>query len=668
MTSKDAITHDSDPFEVALSGLFDRHPNAVVAGFDETMALVPVQEWIASLGKATFDTAHLLDVVHAEDRDDVLQAWQRLRAGDKQATQAQVKLADGSSGGLQLIDARAADGLYLAIFLPTKVLRTRTIWRQDEMGIVVDVDARTPDLLGWDRVEIVGRRSLELIHPDDQSEAVQHFINMRAKAGAAAPIRLRHLCRDGSWRWLEVFSENLLEDPAVGSIRSTRIDVQAEMQDEAPEGDEAPPATPRFMRWRQNELGVIRDVDAATSQLLGYTAAELVGRRSLEIIHPDDHEAVIANWMEMLVTPGLIRQTRSRHLRKDGSWLWVETTNHNLLLDPAHSCVHAEKADISKEMAAYEALQAREQLLHRLAESLPHGVIQIDADQRVVYANARLAQVVGVAAAATLPEQLTNLLDEDRARLDDAADQLLRTGSDHDLELRLRIPRDGAVRRIQVSMRALTASAGDVTGAILSVLDVTDSVALREELRDRATYDTLTRCYNRAAVLAELEETVCGPASRAQQGAGLAVVFVDLDLFKSINDRLGHAAGDELLTVAARRLRGALRENDVIGRLGGDEFLVICPDVDDPSSALELAERLACALRGRVDLVAGTVPTRASVGVAWQASAEADCGTLVQQADQAMYESKRRRRGRAVLHNAEVLAASEVVEQRRASV
>ena len=100
----------------------------------------------------------------------------------------------------------------------------------------------------------------------------------------------------------------------------------------------------------------------------------MVGHRSIEFIHPDDHALAIDNWMEMLALPGPGRRVRLRHRRKDGSWVWFEVTNHNLLDDPDHGCVVCEIVDISEEMAAHEELRAREQLLDRLAEAIPLGL------------------------------------------------------------------------------------------------------------------------------------------------------------------------------------------------------------------------------------------------------------------------------------------------------
>jgi diguanylate cyclase (GGDEF)-like protein len=122
----------------------------------------------------------------------------------------------------------------------------------------------------------------------------------------------------------------------------------------------------------------------------------------------------------------------------------------------------------------------------------------------------------------------------------------------------------------------------------------------------------------------------------------VAVLFVDLDRFKLINDTLGHQAGDELLIAVGQRLRTALRPPDTVGRLGGDEFVAVCEDIGGKGDALALAERLAASLEAPVRLAGRDVPIRASIGVAVSANSANDPATLLSEADGAMFWAKRR--------------------------
>jgi diguanylate cyclase (GGDEF)-like protein len=170
-------------------------------------------------------------------------------------------------------------------------------------------------------------------------------------------------------------------------------------------------------------------------------------------------------------------------------------------------------------------------------------------------------------------------------------------------------------------------------GALICATDVTDSTRLRTELERRATTDMPTGCRNRNWVMNKLAELV-------EACYDLAVIFVDLDDFKSVNDRLGHAAGDEVLVTLAARLRGAIRASDVVGRVGGDEFLVICPEVGGATGAGRLAERVAYAVDQVDQIRPGLCMPGASVGMAYRGQRAVTADILVAEADAAMYAAK----------------------------
>jgi diguanylate cyclase (GGDEF)-like protein len=290
-----------------------------------------------------------------------------------------------------------------------------------------------------------------------------------------------------------------------------------------------------------------------------------------------------------------------------------------------------------------EELRAREQLLSRLSDALPVGLVQIDVSGHVTFTNDQLHAIVGVPPAATIEAQLAAVVVEDRSLLEAAIAAVLSDQPVDDIEIRLLLAvadaptAPDAHRVCMLSLRALTDGDGIVSGAVGCLSDVTYRVLLRRELEVRASVDKLTSCLNRAATLELLERTMVTPDDTCK---GNAVIFIDLDRFKSVNDRFGHAAGDSVLMAMADRLRAAVRDCDQIGRMGGDEFLVVCPGVDSSALAVSIAERIATAMTTTVDLGLGPVGLRASVGVAWTAEA-LHPDTFIAQADSAMYESKR---------------------------
>jgi diguanylate cyclase (GGDEF)-like protein/PAS domain S-box-containing protein len=297
-------------------------------------------------------------------------------------------------------------------------------------------------------------------------------------------------------------------------------------------------------------------------------------------------------------------------------------------------------------MAALESVRAREQLLERLAEALPLGLFQVDTVRRIVYTNDRLHQIIGKSRAATVDEQMVNLVPEDRPLLVQALDAVLDDSLDGEVTVRLQPPGPGHQRLCTMTLRALTAETGEVSGAIVCVADVTESTQMHNELARHAMLDPLTECHNLRSIMSALKIAL---DAHSEAWPGTAVIFVDVDRFKFVNDTFGHAAGDDLLMVVADRLRSTVRADDIVGRIGGDEFLVVCPRMKAAKETMTLGRRIAAALKRDMSIATGTLGLQVSIGMAWTRTINTDADTLVGEADAAMYESKRQDQGRPVL-------------------
>ncbi len=377
--------------------------------------------------------------------------------------------------------------------------------------------------------------------------------------------------------------------------------------------------------------------------MLGTTVDTLVGLSTRELVHPDDQALAVSTWVGLLATPGGTVRIQLRMLRGDGTWLWVDSINHNLLADPAQRCVIGDLIDISREMELREDVRARERLLHRLTQALPVGLVQVAPGGEVLYANEQLLRMLGTSASGSLAEQLATIVPADRDRLSAAFLRARQTGQDDALQVRVT---GGAAAVCAAELRPIVDDAGNGEGVLLSFTDVTEAVRLRAELEQQVSHDTLTGCLNRAAVVARLRLALAdvGP------GNGCAVLFLDLDGFKAVNDTQGHAAGDQVLRDVAEVLRAATRAGDAVGRLGGDEFVLVCPGVPGEDAALHLARDIGARLRR------SGASVRASTGVYRVLERDADADAVLARADAAMYLAKTSRLGAPVLWRPEARA------------
>lgn len=403
-----------------------------------------------------------------------------------------------------------------------------------------------------------------------------------------------------------------------------------------------PPAAEETCTLVRDQTAIIIAADAGLTRVLGWQPDQIIGKPSTNLVHPDDQNSAVAAWFEMLEQPGGSTTWRGRYRTAAGDWRWVMCTNTNHLSDPDEPRVVTVMApvDVVVDDIA-EELRVRKQLLSRLADVIPVGLLQFDRSGVVTFTNDQLHELVGVPPAATVEQQLSTVRPEDRLALQAAVSAVLNDEPVAPVELQFVQPNvdtEPASRVCELSLRPLTDSAGKVNGGIACLSDVTASVQLRRDLQVRASTDALTGCLNRPAILEFLDLA----AERARrQDSGVAVVYLDLDDFKDINDRHGHATGDTVLTELAAGLRATIRDGDEVGRLGGDEFLVVCPDVGSGNVADLIAERIMAALQGEIARNGTAVRWTASMGTAW-ANGDIRPADLIADADGRMYAAKAR--------------------------
>jgi diguanylate cyclase (GGDEF)-like protein/PAS domain S-box-containing protein len=287
-------------------------------------------------------------------------------------------------------------------------------------------------------------------------------------------------------------------------------------------------------------------------------------------------------------------------------------------------------------------LRASEQRFQALVQHSSEVVILVDADGRVEYVSESMTRVFGYSEAHLLGRRLSHILDSDAgARLGQGlAEVAERPYGVLELELPLR-HRDGHLCTVQVTVTNLLEDSS-VGGLVLNTRDISERRQLEDQLVHQAFHDSLTSLANRALFKDRVEHAL---ARTKRQTPSVAVLFLDLDGFKEVNDSLGHAAGDRLLIQVAERLHSCVRPSDTVARFGGDEFAVLIEDASDDIDVTQVADRVLEGLARPFHVNGRELHVRGSMGIARMDLDVDGADQLLRNADLAMYRAKAAGRG-----------------------
>lgn len=367
----------------------------------------------------------------------------------------------------------------------------------------------------------------------------------------------------------------------------------------------------------------------ATEAVVGWGASE-IGRSVFDIVHPDDASLVLSS-VESVQGKPVGTPIEVRVLRPDGTWRWLEIIGRDCSDVPGVEGIVATARDLTQrrmwEVAAGDAAHLQQVVQH--ARSI---VLLLDADGAVTSVNGAFGRLLGHDPSVVVGSPLERFVDPS-ARADlgvalaEARDRRLATV---ELAMRRHLGGDPLLVRLEI-----VASLDDpvLPGYIVTGHDMSELQEARHRLEHLATHDELTGLPNRALLRDRLDELMRG-------GCSLAVLYLDLDRFKPVNDALGHDAGDELLRIVARRLTAGIAQGDFVARVGGDEFVVVARRIADRPTAEALAARLAGLIGAPFALRAGPAQVGVSVGVA-VAAPGVTARELLLEADYAMYATKR---------------------------
>ncbi|NLV55657.1 MAG: EAL domain-containing protein [Acidimicrobiales bacterium] len=390
--------------------------------------------------------------------------------------------------------------------------------------------------------------------------------------------------------------------------------------------------------------GTISFITPAVRRLLGRTAFDLIGRPLADLTDDDLEllDGLIERSAASTFTPPI--EVRLRHA--DGHHRWFEAVARDLTDDPELEGVILNCREVTDRKDAEVRLYRSEARFRALVQNVSDVVAVIDDWGRFTYVSPAITRLLGYR-----PEQLLDtpatavIASDERQSVERILTGALRVAAgdliDESLELRA-IAMDGSSRILDVTVTDLRHDPA-VQGVVLNARDVTLRKQLESSLRHQADHDSLTGLPNRSHFARLVEETAVA------DGGSACVLFIDLDDFKTVNDSLGHAVGDELLVAVAQRLTASLPPEATPARLGGDEFAVLVRPTEDDLGPVGVALRLLHELRSPFDINGWEIVVTASIGIA----AVGDQGTtpevVLRNADMAMYLAKERGKDRVEL-------------------
>ncbi len=509
----------------------------------------------------------------------------------------------------------------------------------DRAGVYRKVITSNPDILIQPPANIPGRALREFF---DAATAWKFEGAIACALDTRAPARLEYsLHLDGGDKWFEATVTPLNDDEVVWVAR----DVSASHRDAQALRD----SEQLFRLLAENSSDAISRispqfqtlyVSPAIENIIGYAPEELIGRHPLETVHPDDVGALIEAYGQSLRDPSRVATVVYRRLHREGHYVWCESAGR-AVIGPSGEVeeIQIVTRDISARKRAEEQLREAELRYRSIFENAVEGIFQTSPDGRYLAANPSLARIYGFDSPAQLIGSYSDISRElyvnDRKRAE-FIEEMRKQGKVSNFEAQIR-RKDGQVIWISENAREVRGD-GELRYYEGTVEDITDRKNAQDQLLHNALHDKLTGLANRALFSDRLAQAFA--RLKRHPTAIFAVLFLDFDRFKNINDSLGHMAGDELLVALARRLEECLRPGDTVSRLGGDEFAILLEDVRDQTDATVVAERVQSAMAAPFTLVGQEVFSSASIGIALAHAGYDNPDDLLRDADMAMYRAK----------------------------
>ena len=535
------------------------------------------------------------------------------------------------------LEMRRSQVLFSTVFAasPSPIVFSRL-----DDGRYVEANQACFELFGYQRDEVIGKTTIELgVWPDPVQRA--NLVERLKADGRADNLEFR-LRRRGGEEVDVLYSAQVIEFLGEPCIVATIFDVTDRKRAE----QERRLSDERFARIFHSspdaivisrlDNGVYVELNEAWTELSGYPREEMIGRSSVELgiwADPAQRDELIVQ----LATHGRVRDFEFQLRRKNGEPVDTLLTGEAIDLHGVR-CLLSILVNVTERNRSTRRLRESERRFADVVDAAGEYVWETDVEGHYTYVSERIERVLGYKSAEVIGKEAYDFMPpEEVARLEQWFDNRPDPGEPiRNLEY-ISITRDGRQIWQQVSGVPIFNAAGERVGYRGTGLDISERKLAEQRIEELATRDALTQLPNRRLLTDRLSQGILA----AQRSGGLiAALFIDLDRFKTINDSLGHAAGDELLRTVADRLQQLMRKGDTLARIGGDEFVVVLEALRVPEDAGAVAQKIISVLSEPYAIAGKTLMTSASIGISVFPGDAADGPTLVRNADMAMYFAK----------------------------
>ena len=519
------------------------------------------------------------------------------------------------------------------------------LYIHDFDGNFLDANPSTLKLLGYERDEFVALNSLQFLGSGQMAKALRAFQELRESGTQQESVEYRLTTKSGAMVDLETKSTLI----PYGETRRAILGIGRDVTERKRAAVALEESEERFrimadscptMMWVTDAEGGVRFVNRTYNEFFGTTYEQVEGGNWQPLIHPDDAPGYVGAFLRCVKEQKPFRQ-EARVRRADGEWRWGST-----FADPRFA-PHGEfqghvglVIDITERKQAEEALAASEEKFRELAENIREVFWMMNAaGTEILYVSPGYEQIWERTCEGLYRDPLswlTAIEPEDREQAHLVFVRQME-GQDVESEYRIRTP-SGEVKWVRDRAFPVRDQAGETVRVVGIAEEITGRKQAEHELAHQARHDHLTGLPNRLLLSDRLEASI---AKAGESGFMTAVIYVDLDGFKFVNDTLGHEAGDSLLLEATVRLQACIRDPDTLARMGGDEFMLVINDVREDQIAASIGERLLAALRKSFSVGGRDLYLTASLGIAMYPRDGTDVSTLRRNADAAMYEAKR---------------------------